>query len=331
LCFASTGPSRLARSVSPSIQISANGPSSSVGPGPASAKTSVNGLSRDSEKCAIPVTVDVPQRQRPPAGELYLDHVAHFVPDLDAAAAIWEKLGLAVTPVSHHQVAGKPAGSSNRCVMLEEGYVEILAPTMDTPNAQRVRERMKRFVGVHLACFGTPDAAAEHARLAAHGFEPEAVVRLERKIETGEPVRFSVVYVPAGKMAEGRVQYCEHLTPAQVWREGFVNPFRLRAVYVVADDPEEVAARWGRFGGLLPQPEDGFVRLDTARGQVRIGKRSVVENVLGPCPPAPALAGYALSCSDPKAFAARCRKAGLKVEGHAVQLPPALGGAWLIE
>jgi hypothetical protein len=253
------------------------------------------------------------------------------VPDLDAAAEVWEKLGFTVTPVSHHQVAGKPAGTSNRCVMLEEGYIEILAPTMETPNAQRVRERMKRFVGVHLACFGTPDAAAEQARLGAHGFEPEPVVRLERKIETGEPVRFGVVYVPPGKMAEGRVQYCEHLTPAQVWREGFVNPFRLRAVYVVADDPEEVAARWGRFGGLLPQPEDGFVRLDTARGQVRIGKRSSIENALGRCPPAPALAGYALSCADPRGFLDRCRKSGLHVQDSAVALPPALGGAWRIE
>ena len=143
---------------------------------------------------------------------------------------------------------------------------------------------MKRFVGAHLACFGTPDAAAEHARLGAHGFEPEPLVNLERTIETGARLRFNVVYVPPGKMAEGRVQYCEHLTPEHVWREGFVNPFRLRAVYVVADDPEEVAARWGRFGGLLPRPEDGFVRLDTVRGRVVIGTARALSGILGKVP-----------------------------------------------
>jgi hypothetical protein len=275
--------------------------------------------------------MNVAQRQRPPAGELCLDHLAHFVPELDAAAAVWEKLGLRVTPPSQHQVGGKPAGTANRCVMFEQGYIELLAPTADTPNAQRVRERMKRFVGVHLCCFGTPDAAAEHARLAAHGFEPEPLVQLERKLEGGNLARFHVIYVPPGKMAEGRVQYCEHLTPEHVWREGFVNPLRLSAVYVVADEPEEVAARWGRFGGLLPRPEDGFARLDTARGQVRIGKRTAIEKLLGDCPPAPALAGYALSCSDPKALAARCSKAGMKVAGNVVALPAALGGAWLLE
>jgi len=281
------------------------------------------------------MVMEVANRQRPPPGELCLDHLAHFVPDLDAAAAVWEKLGFAVTPVSHHEVAGKPAGTSNRCVMLEEGYLELLAPSKgnaaDTPHARRVRERMKRFVGVHLACFGTPDAAAEQRRLAAQGFDPEPVVHLKRKIETGATVEFRVVYVPPDRMREGRVQYCEHVTPAQVWREGFVNPFALRAVYVVADDLEEVAARWGRFGGLLPRPEDGFVRLDTARGRVVFGTRKTLARLLGDAPPAPALAGYALSCSDPDAFAARCSRAGLKVAGRTVALPAALGGAWLLE
>jgi len=273
----------------------------------------------------------VAESQRPPPGELCLDHLGHFVPDLDAAAAVWERLGFKVTPTSVHQVSGKPAGTSNRCVMLDEGYLELLAPTMDTPNAQRVRERMKLFVGVHLACFGTPDAAAEQRRLADHGFEPEPVVALQRKIDTGDSVGFRVVYVPAGKMPEGRVQYCEHLTPELVWREAFVNPFRLRAVYVVADDPEETAARWGRFGGLLPRPEDGFVRLDTARGRVVIGTRKNLERVLGHAPAAPALAGYALACVAPDAFAARCRKAGLEVAGRVVTLPATLGGTWLLE
>src|SRR5918992_2374421 len=187
--------------------------------------------------------MNVAERQRPPAGELYLDHLAHFVPDLGAAAAVWEKLGFAATPVSVHSVGGKPTGTSNRCVMLEEGYLELLAPTLDTPHAQRVRERMKLFVGVHLACFGTPDAAAEHRRLADHGFEPEPLVNLERSVDSGALARFNVIYVPPGKMPEGRVQYVEQLTPQHVWREGFVNPFRLTALYVVADDPAHTAAR----------------------------------------------------------------------------------------
>jgi len=270
-------------------------------------------------------------RQRPPAGEICLDHLGHFVPDLGAAAAVWEKLGFAVTPVSNHNVSGKPAGTANRCVMFEEGYVELLAPTLDTPHAQRVRERMKLFVGVHLACFGTPDAAAEHRRLAGHGFEPEPLVNLQRTVESGALARFNVVYVAPGKMAEGRVQYCEHLTPEQVWREKYVNAgVRLRALYATTQNPAQAAARWARFSGLLPRGDRELVELECARGQVRIGSRKAIQGLLGYAPPPPALAGYALSVGDATAFLRQCEKAGLKVKGNAVTLPPALGGAWLI-
>ena len=112
----------------------------------------------------------IADRQRPPPGAQFLDHVAHFVPDLDKAGALLEALGFAVTPVSVHSTQHGPAGSSNRCLMLREGYVEILAPTADTPNARRLRKWMRRYRGVHLVCFGTPAAGEDHFRLTSHGF-----------------------------------------------------------------------------------------------------------------------------------------------------------------
>jgi hypothetical protein len=255
--------------------------------------------------------------QKPSPGDLVLDHVAHFVPDLEAAAQALEKLGLVVTPESAHRTQHGPAGTSNRCVMLERGYIEILAPTTDTPNAQRVRERMKRFVGVHLCCFATPDPAAEHARLAAHGFEPEPLVNLARNLQDGSPVKFTVVYVPPAKMPEGRIQYCEHLTEANLWRKEWVNPRRLEAAFVVADDPVEVAARWARFMGVLPRRDGDFVELPLARGKVVIGTRAALVRLLGEAPEPPALAGYALS-----------GKPGEK--RRVMKLPPSLGGVWVI-
>ncbi len=279
--------------------------------------------------------MQVAERQKPPPGDLYLDHVAHFVPDLGAAARLLESLGFTPTPESAHRAQGKPAGTSNRCLMFEQGYIEILAPTLDTPNAQRVRAHMARYDGVHLACFGTPDAAFEHQRLAAAGFDPDPLVDLSRTVDSGETVRFGVVYVPPGKMPEGRVQYCQHLTPEVIWKEEFVAHANgvtgLAAVYVVADDPAETAARWSRFSGLLPRSANGLVSLEAARGRVLIGRR---EALFESAPAAPALAGYALSCRHPEAFAARCSAMGLAVRktaaGHAISLPPSLGGTWLV-
>jgi glyoxalase-like protein len=250
--------------------------------------------------------MSVADRQRPRPGELVVDHVGHYVADLGEAAAIAQKLALKLTPLSVHQVDGKPSGTSNRCLMFEEGYIEILAGAAGR--------------GLRLACFGTPDAEAEQRRLVAHGFDLPAVTNLSRKAGRAL-VRFKVV---RSEQPEGRVQYCEHLTPQHVWKSGFINRMRLTDLYIVADDPAATAARWGRFAGLLPRPAREGVRLQTARGAVIIGR-----SFPWATPPSPALAGYGLSCRDPRAFLARCRKAGLRVERNTVLLPAALGGAWV--
>jgi hypothetical protein len=272
-------------------------------------------------------------RQRPPPGALYLDHVSHFVADLDAAGELLEQLGFAVTPVSAQVTQAGPAGTSNRCVMLRGGYLEFLTPTMDTPNAGRMRKSMRRYRGVHLVCFGTPAAEEEHARLARHGFAPQPLVRLERKVENGKKVRFSVVRAAPGKMPEGRVQYVQHLVPEAIWRARHLRHrngvLGLAAAYVVASDPVRAAARWARFMGAIPRREGKLVSLQTERGKVLIGTRAQVKALLGAAPRSPGIAGYALACRDPRAFAASCRAAGLKVNrNRGVVLPAALGGAW---
>ena len=274
--------------------------------------------------------MNVADAQKPAPGELFVDHVGHFVVDLDAAARLLESLGLKVTATSVHQTPEGPAGTSNRCVMLEEGYLEILSPTHDTATANRMRALMARYDGVHLVCYGTPDAEAEQRRLAAHGFEPQPLVDLSR--EDGR-VRFKVVRLPPAKMPEGRIQYVQQLTPRHVWRAGEVNALRLEEVFVVAKNPVATAARWARFAGLLPHGVKDGVELQTARGRIFIGKRDAIAKKLGASPAAPAIAGYALACRHPEKLAARCKAVGIGVQKHgkryAATLPKALGGAWL--
>jgi len=268
--------------------------------------------------------MDAAELQKPPPGELFLDHVSHFVRDLDAAAEFLEQLGFKVAPLSIQEVAGSRVGA-NRCVMLEQGYIEILRPTLQ-PDP-----------GLRLACFGTPDAEAEHRRLADHGFEPQPVVDLQRELDSNT-VRFKVVLPASGKMPEGRIQYVQHLTPQHIWRQEYLGHANgvvdLRALFVVADDPPQAAARWARFTGLLPQPDGDMAALEPRRGHVRIGTADALGKLLGDVAPAPALAGYALGCRHPEEFAARCSGAGLAVEnatiGISVALPPQLGGRWLL-
>jgi hypothetical protein len=282
--------------------------------------------------------MSVAAQQLPSPGSLLLDHVSHFVPELGAAAQALEALGFAVTPPSAQQTQDGPAGASNVCVMLEQGYLEFLAPTAATPNALRLRTSMQRYRGVHLACFGTPDAEGEHRRLADHGFEPLPVVELKRPVNGGDVARFSVVRPSMNKMPEGRIQFVQHLTPDALWRPQYLghanNAVRLACVFVVADDPVAAAARWAHFAALLPRPAGAFVHLPTARGHVLIGRRDSWIALLGDAPAAPALAGYALECRDPAALVSRCRLLGIALRKlrenlYAVSLPQALGGAWI--
>jgi hypothetical protein len=276
-------------------------------------------------------------KQKPPAGELVFDHAGHFVADLEAAGKVLEALGFFATPVSHHIANGQPGGTANRCVMFEQGYLEILAPTLDTTNGRRVRHYMAAYDGIHLLSYGTPAAAEDRARLAAHGFNPDPLVELRRKLDSGEEVGFRVVYVPEDKMPECRAQYCEHLTPEVTWKDHWQKhgngALALEDAYIVADDPAAVAARWAEFSGLLPFKDGKLVQLRTARGNLFFGTREVLGKFIDGVPAAPGVAALALRFKDPEAFAKRAKAMDLKVtkrgERHCVSLPPALGGAWL--
>jgi len=222
---------------------------------------------------------DVADQQLPPAGKLCLDHVAHFVPEVDAASDALTRLGFTLTPFSpqSHRLQPDsplvPAGTGNRCVMLSAGYLEFLTPLADTPIAGQLRTAMGRYVGVHLIAFGTSQAQSDHARLTQAGFSPLDAVALQRQIETlqgMDTARFTVVRVLPGTMAEGRIQYCQHLTPRLVWQSRWLEhpngATGLTGVLLCVADPREAAQRYARFTGLTPQPNGNAWRIDTVRG-----------------------------------------------------------------
>ena len=251
----------------------------------------------------------MPASQNPPLGKLNIDHVAHFVPPIDAASAALEQAGFTLTPFSeqsHRLEPGgplTPAGAGNRCVMLREGYLEFLTPTADTPIAQQLRNAIQRYTGLHLIALGTAAPEADHARLAKNGFSPLPPVALQREIGTTvgyDTARFTVVRVPPGTMAEGRIQYCQQHTPELLWQPRWLehrNHARgLAAVILCVADPQEAAQRYARYTGLLAQLSGTQWRIDTQRGALLFVTPAAVEQKLGITAPAlPWIAGYVLS------------------------------------
>jgi hypothetical protein len=297
--------------------------------------------------------------QVPPSGQLNLDHVAHFVPDRDAAAAALERLGFTLTPFSEQshrlQEGGPltPAGTGNRCAMLREGYLEFLTPFADTPVANQLRDAIARYAGVHLIAYGSGDAQADFARLDTAGCAPLPPVRLQReasapgaKAVDGTPaeltttVRFSVTRTPPGTMAEGRIQFCQHHTPEGVWQPRWLehanHAVALERVFVCVADPIEAAARYARYAGLPVEPvarADGVEFIQrTARGTLHLMDAAAAAASFGVVPPAlPWIAGYQLGSDDLVATRALLDRSGADMHELAdtrlcVRLPPALGG-----
>lgn len=259
---------------------------------------------------------------------LVLDHIAHWVPDPAAANAALVELGFCVTPFSAQRVGDPPvsAGTGNHCVMLEQGYLEFLAPTGDTPNAATLRAGIARHTGVHLVAFGTDDADDDHRRLAANGFAPLAPVRLSRMLATpaGEAIaRFAVVRTPADAMPEGRMQFVQHHTPELLWQPRYLShangALALARVEICVADPAEAVERYARYTGLPPQRIAGAPGVACTRGSVVFRDASQMAGFIGLAPPCmPWIAGYVVTCrADTKA-----RRA---------VLPPSLGGVVLFE
>jgi hypothetical protein len=85
-----------------------------------------------------------------------IDHTLVGVRDLEAARAAWARLGFTITPRGRHI----GWGTGNYCVMLEEGYVELLGivdPSQFSNNLDKLLEKREGLLGL---AFATPDANA---------------------------------------------------------------------------------------------------------------------------------------------------------------------------
>lgn len=294
--------------------------------------------------------LSVASAQVPAPGELVLDHVGHFVPDMDAASAALERMGFTLTPFSAQSHRTQPdgplvpAGTGNRCIMLEQGYLEFLTATGDSPIADQLRLAMRRYVGVHLIAFGTATPLDDHARLEREGFAATTPVALQRPIDIEggqDTARFTVVRTAPGNMPEGRIQFCQHHTPHLVWQSRWLahanGATGLAQVVVCVADPDEAARRYSRYSALEAEGAGTSRALHTRRGVITFATAAAVESTLGvTAPTVPWIAGFALTCSDLAATRRVLDEAGLSVtalDPHRIAAPlaSALGGVVIFQ
>lgn len=149
-----------------------------------------------------------------------IDHVVHAVADLDAAAEAYAGLGFTITPKADH-----PFGTSNRLVVLDSGYIEIVSVTdpsrlPDTGFAASVSRRL-RFEGEGIT----------HLVLSSQ--DPPSDLAALGPLATGEIFNFSRP-APQPKGPEIKASFactlmhgtedlgmflCKHLAPEAVWND----------------------------------------------------------------------------------------------------------------
>lgn len=286
-------------------------------------------------------------RQLPVGEEIFLDHVAHFVRDVDAAQRALIRCGFAPTPISIQtdpDPAGgaRPTGTGNITAMFERGYAEVLFKTADTPLAREFDAMLEQRAGLHLAAFAVADAAAARRRLAASGFAVRALASMSRPVDTERgpaTAAFTIARVEHGAMPEGRIQILTHRTEQAVWQKRWLahpnGAIGLLDVVIAVADVKEAAQRFARFtgrpatqttgGAVLPLDRGGIYLVNYDRITERMPEVAITK--------LPFMAGYALRVRSLADAETAVDRAGLAwhafEDGITAAFPIELGeGAW---
>ena len=284
-------------------------------------------------------------RQLPVGGEVFLDHVGHFVRDQEAASQALARAGFAPTPVSiQYNPDGSPMGTGNITAMLTRGYIEVLFKAADTPLGREFEAALGGHVGVHLTNFAVVDAAKAHQRLSDEGFAMRPLVQFQRPVGTeGGPgiAAFTVVRLERGAMPEGRIQILTHRTEDTVWQKRWLahpnGALALIDVVIASPDVAEATARFERFLGCRARSAQfGQAAFALDRGQLQLFSEATFTAMLPEIhvPRLPFIGAYAIQVRSLSAAGTLLRQAELPArqldEALVVPFPRELGvGAWL--
>lgn len=252
--------------------------------------------------------------QLPASGDIFIDHIAFFVDQMPASALAMEQLGFQLTPYTPQSNAagpGKPdilVGLANQCIMLQRGYVEILAIHKETGNPliEQHRDALSRHTGLHLLAFSTDTPEQFHKHLDHKGFSPLPPVALRRTVDTSEgekELRFHVQRIALGQMPEGRVQALKHLTPDALWQKRWMShpngATALTDLLLCTDDLPETVERYERFTGLAPFEHKTAFIFVTGRGRLTVADPEwILDRLPGiALPPRPAFVACALAAN----------------------------------
>jgi hypothetical protein len=274
---------------------------------------------------------------------LDLDHLGLAVKDLDDAARHFRALGFTLTDKSFHVASPSPGappvrtGTGNHCIMLERGYVELIAIT-DPAYRGRLVADLARHEGLHLVSFGTGSAEATADLLQRTTGASAAPRRLTRPIaERGMPqtAQFDIVDLPEGIAACGHFFAIRHRTPEVLWQPHLTSHVNgaaaLLGVIACAADPLAFLAPIARAIDTRAEAD----AIDLAAGRIEaLDPATLASRFPGAAPPLlPCLAGLTIGVRGLGALARHLADAAIafRAASNRLWVAPSLANGAILE
>ena len=215
--------------------------------------------------------------------EYLFDHLVIIGRDsLDALGELFQSKGFHLSPLAHHNL-----GSSNRLIMLDTSYIELLGWGKGK-QVQRA-EIANQAIGLDALVFRTDNANACYEQLKSSGFSVNSVQDLSREGEfmgnkvlvEFKTVRFSEQPIPGL-----RIYFCEHLTPKYVWQEQWLTHANhmnsLKEIIIASSDINNTAARLMKLLNLDPKhcrEDQDSIRITLPNIKLRLQTQNTFKDV----------------------------------------------------
>jgi catechol 2,3-dioxygenase-like lactoylglutathione lyase family enzyme len=213
-----------------------------------------------------------------------LDHIVHAVHDLDAAAALYRRLGFTVGARNRH-----PWGTHNCIVQLPGFFIELLAVVEPEkiapprPEAFSFGDFARRFLarrqGLAMLVLESSDAADDREAFRRADIGDYELFRFERegKRPDGGPVRvgFSLAFAHDPKAPDIGYFVCQQHHPENFWNPAFQQHANtacaIEGVVLVAENPTDHHIFLSAFAGEreLSATSTG-VTVSTPRGSIQV-------------------------------------------------------------
>lgn len=152
--------------------------------------------------------------------EYFFDHLVIIGRDrLDELSQKFSNQGFQLTPTAHHNL-----GSSNRLIMLDSSYIELLG--WEKSEMPKRAEIANQQIGLNAIVFRTNNAEECYEKLRQQGFQVNPVQDLSRESEyenTKVLVKFKTVRFQEQPIPGIRIYFCEHITPNYVWQSHWLS------------------------------------------------------------------------------------------------------------